>query len=918
MDDDLGQDLTGVLTEAERDALFAALTADDIAAANELFALAESRAPEAAGHNPGGNERELRKYWLHGLGGTKIRWHMKGAFERCVAEVSATGAGERLTDVKGYCASLYNAANGRWPGHERKKGRRRVTKEAMIAGKWSYGDAEDMVRDALKERIRALTGKVGYVWCTVVDLTDTDVVYSDDLDGDDMWQCSYTMTDAGAVTLGDATRVVRTYTPAPTGMPPDDDAPGQPGAADDLPTAWEAHTELGRILEARGAAADGGRRFAVQIIKAGRSKNLRDYPQQVLEAAAPLYEGAQVFDGHRSDDQMRTSAVAGLVGYLTGVTSSARGLEGELTVLPSAARVAEAFDAALSLESRSEPLVGLSHDVMARFRTVQEGGQTIHEATEITSVNSVDVVAVPAAGGRATRVLAGGEDPINDPAQGGGNTQEEDVPVTKADVLGVLKEATDDELSAVGLARAGTKTTESDKPADDKPEPVREVETVLRDSIMGKFLIEKAAEAAKLPAAAVDRIVRALPERISEADVAAQIGLAQDIMAAVEPVPAGRAPVGQVTQEALETKIAALDAFFEPGNNKGYRSFREAFIDVTGQAPKSFGEDFNRTILRESFGPTLYDSARSTESLTSSSWDQILGDSITRRMVAEYSRTSLQTWRQIVSNVFPVNDFRTQRVDRLGGYGTLPAVNQGQPYEPLTSPSDEEATYAITKRGGTEDITFEMIANDDIRSIQRIPVKLGLAAAQTLYRFVWDILPTNAATSYDSVTLFHTSSHGANSAAAALSTTAVEAGRVKMRQQAGYGDTSDVLSIVPKFLVVPSALEPLAWQICTSAVAIPSGAPVGAASNTPNLHQGMTPLVIDYYSDSNDWYMVADPTMVPTIEVGFYGGREDPELFTQSDPSVGSMFNSDVLTFKIRHIYSGTVIDHRGFYRGTQ
>jgi phage major head subunit gpT-like protein len=283
-------------------------------------------------------------------------------------------------------------------------------------------------------------------------------------------------------------------------------------------------------------------------------------------------------------------------------------------------------------------------------------------------------------------------------------------------------------------------------------------------------------------------------------------------------------------------------------------------------------------------------------------------------MVAEYARPSLQTWRQIVSSIVPVNDFRTQRIDRLGGYGTLPTVNQGAPYQPLTSPGDEEATYAITKKGGTEDLTLEMIANDDLRAISRIPFKLGLAAAQTLYRFVWDILPTNAATTYDSTALFH--ANHSNTAVAALSQSALSARRAAMRGQTAYGDTSDVLSIVPRYLVVPSALEEIAFQLSTSMVAVPSTP--ASASSTPNIHQGLDWITVDYYSDTNDWYVVCDPSLCPTIEVGFYQGREEPELFTQSDPTVGSMFNIDSLTYKIRHIYSGATLEHRGFQRGTQ
>jgi hypothetical protein len=36
--------------------------------------------------------------------------------------------------------------------------------------------------------------------------------------------------------------------------------------------------------------------------------------------------------------------------------------------------------------------------------------------------------------------------------------------------------------------------------------------------------------------------------------------------------------------------------------------------------------------------------------------------------------------------------------------------------------------------------------------------------------------------------------------------------------------------------------------------------------------------------------------MCPTIEVGFYTQNSNPELFTQSDQTVGSMFNADKFT----------------------
>lgn len=666
----------------------------------------------------------------------------------------------------------------------------------------------------------------------------------------------------------------------------------------------------GRVLEAAGTTADGGRVFRVRIISAGDSKNGRRYPAHVLREAVDKYEGAKAYDHHRSTDELRSSTINGLVGYYRNVEASDEGLDGDLCLLPGATHTAEALDATVLTQAAGlDPLVGISHDALTYTRPIADGRRRLQEAVRITKVHSADVVADPAAGGKAVRVLAGGIEET-DPDESGESNEEEDVPLTSQTVLAALKDASPEDLAAVGLSKVDT--TAGAAPA----EPVQATEAapaaVEKASFLGGLMIREKVAAAGLGERVVESVREVLPDRVTESDVDAQIAALKAAMGLVERGDLHPTATAQVTQESLDKKKAALDAFFS-GDYSGYRSFRDAYLDVTGYRPRSLGEDLNKRIMRESIGD-LYDSAdRTTESLTSSSWNLVLGDSITRRLVAAYAHPSLQTWRSIVSSTIPVNDFRTQRIDRVGGYGVLPAVNQGAPYQPLTSPANEEVTYAITKRGGTEDLTLEMIANDDVRAISNIPKKLGLAAARTLHNFVWDFILTNP-TIYDTNTLFH-ASHS-NTTAVALSQSNVSTLRAKMRDGTAYGDTSDILSLVPKILVVPNELEELAFQIATSAVAIPA-TPAGP-SNTPNLHAGLQPIVLDYDTDANDWFLVADPDMCPTIEVGFYQGRQEPELFTQSDQTVGSMFNADKVLYKIRHIYSGAVLDFRGFQRGTQ
>jgi hypothetical protein len=795
----------------------------------------------------------------------------------------------------------------------------------MIDGQRSFDDVRELVRKALQARAKAASG-MSYAWVYISDLTGSQVVYASG--DDDLFQCSYEVDAAGEVTLGDPTKVVRTYAPAPAG------SAGEPAGAELAPVAESAgeveqHDQIvGRVIENLGTDAGGVRKFRVRVIAYGDSKNRRRYPESVLRVAAPMYEGAKCYDGHRDENELRTSTTRGLVGYYRDVTAESDGLYADLHLLPSATRSAEALDATLALQEQGlEPLIGVSHDVYAMYKRITVNGRHMNEATAITRVNSADLVADPAAGGKATRMVAAGDEGGDPDSSTSGTepaeTLEEDtVPPKKEDILSALREASAEELAALGLAKAEpakeAKDPEPVKEPEAPKEPARSVEadTLPKVSYMGKLMIRSKVEDAGLPVSVAESIAESLPERIRESDVDAAVASLKSAMAVIERANLTPKSTVTVTQESRDKKVAALDAFFDKRYSEGYHSFKQAYVDFTGYQPKSWDSDINRKIMRESIGD-LYDSGmRSEESLDSTSWAQVLGDSITRRMMAQYGLPTLQSWRRIVSSIVPVNDFRTQHVGRVGGYGILPTVNEGAPYPALTSPPDEEATYALNKKGGTEDLTFEMIANDDVRAISNIPMKLGRAAAQTLYRFVWDFIRTNPATTYDGVALFH-ASHG-NVGAAALSESAMDAARVAMSEQTAYGNSTELLDLTPRILAVPPALESTGWKLVTSAVSVGGASTDAEQSRTaPNMHQNMELIKIPHFTaDDNNWYAFASPDEVPTIEVGFYAGREDPELFTQADPNQGSMFNADKVTYKVRHMYSGTVLDHRGMYAG--
>lgn len=80
---------------------------------------------------------------------------------------------------------------------------------------------------------------------------------------------------------------------------------------------------------------------------------------------------------------------------------------------------------------------------------------------------------------------------------------------------------------------------------------------------------------------------------------------------------------------------------------------------------------------------------------------------------------------------------------------------------------------------------------------------------------------------------------------------------------------------------------------------------------------GIQPLTIPKTrarGDANNWFFVADPMILPSIEVGFVDNRQVPELLIQSAPTTGATFTHQRITYRILHEYGGNVIDFRGLY----
>jgi len=681
-----------------------------------------------------------------------------------------------------------------------------------------------------------------------------------------------------------------------------------PAPAAPTPAATGAPGEV--LIEARNDGT--GRRFRVRVIQAGASGNGNFYSDALLRESASMFEGVRVF---KKGDQAHLAGQGrdfdNLVGrlvearFVAGPTPDSGAVEATLDVLESAGDTAGRLREAV--ERGMSDLFGLSIDARAVTQTREAGGRRLREARKFTSIESVDLIVQPGAGGRVIQLV---EAQAPAPAPAGAAPATSDRGDTmRARMLQTIREARPDlaavldsqddaaveaayrEVLAAGAAPGGHAT---DPAAIDRQ--IREAQAAAVRQAEARAHLREALAGSSLPQAAKDRLRQRFEAAatFTDAEVDRAIQAEADYIgqfteARVQGLGGGSRVEGGESRHDRVNQM--LDAFFDPGDTR-VNSFRECYADITGDTRVTGAlRDCNPSRLREA--------------LDSTSFPELLGDAIHRRMLAEYRTEDQYSIWQRVANVVPVQDFRTNHRVRYGGYGDIPAVAEGGGYQPLASPTDEEATYAVSKRGGIETVTLEMTRNDDVGVIQRIPTRLAQAARRTLAKFVLDFLRDNPVI-FDGLNLFD-AAHG-NLGAEALDKAGLRARRLAMLRQ-GEPDTGEALGIGPRDILVPHELEDVAADLFRR-----------NTENDRTFIQSLTLNVVPvwYWTDPNDWVLAAAPRDIPGIEVGFLDGNREPELFVQDQPNVGSLFTNDQITWKIRHIYGGAVTDFRAFQKSVQ
>lgn len=175
--------------------------------------------------------------------------------------------------------------------------------------------------------------------------------------------------------------------------------------------------------------------------------------------------------------------------------------------------------------------------------------------------------------------------------------------------------------------------------------------------------------------------------------------------------------------------------------------------------------------------------SRLMENITTGDFTYALTVSATKRAAKEYKVVPFP-YEPIVSEV-GIDNFKQQEIIKWGGFSTLPTVAERGTYADLYEPHDERAVYTPGKKGGIVYVTRETIKNDDLRYIQRLPVKIGVAARRTRNRDVSSLLTANGTYGPTNTTVFSTLFE--NYSTNAFGYDALRASKIRIKKQRERG-----------------------------------------------------------------------------------------------------------------------------------
>lgn len=305
----------------------------------------------------------------------------------------------------------------------------------------------------------------------------------------------------------------------------------------------------------------------------------------------------------------------------------------------------------------------------------------------------------------------------------------------------------------------------------------------------------------------------------------------------------------------------------EAGAKCSDMSIRDLMKECLRVEGKYAGRTFDNETIRAAF---------STVSLPG-----ILGNVANKRMLKSFNEHPIIATK--LCSVGDLNDFKETDRLRLTDVGDLLPVSAAGEIK-SGSLTEERATNQLETYGKQFCLTRQMIINDDLGALLKVPTAMGNRAARLIDQLFFSRLLRNPVQG-DGKALFSADHKNlVTGADSALSIASLQ------KAVAMFLDQTDAdgqpISVEAKYLVVPTALKFLATELTRGDSIVIAGSTAAERAALNALADEKLQVVSSPYlgntaydgASQTGWYLFGDPRQIDTFEIGYLKGKRTPTV----------------------------------------
>lgn len=292
-------------------------------------------------------------------------------------------------------------------------------------------------------------------------------------------------------------------------------------------------------------------------------------------------------------------------------------------------------------------------------------------------------------------------------------------------------------------------------------------------------------------------------------------------------------------------------------------------------------------------------------SASTSDFKGIFLDAMNKVLIGAYKQATA-TWKPIVDTI-PASDFKEIHGIELSGGSDLELVGENEEYR-IGKFTDSRESYALSKYGKIFELSYEMIVNDDMGALRKLPMMFANIAARNNSNVIYGLLNGNPALS-DGNPLFSADRGNIAEAAGGLTSENLEKAVDVLSAQKGLA--GETLGLQAEYLLCAPTERIKAQILLKSAAYV--GENMSSGIYNPWAESGIMPVIEERLRTAADgkkyFYVLASPYIQPVIGVSFLNGKESPDIVEDTK------FNTDGFAYKVRNVMGAGILSSRGIVR---